>query len=177
MEQKGQMEQAAPYTIITAGADKSANIRLFVAAMMSDLYPKGSYHEHPRDLALFDEVYVRPKDARFFVAEDTAGRIIGTAAVRPYDERFPDMQPMPGSGPVCEIVKFYIHPDNRRSGVGSRLYTAAEQFAREAGYRESYLHTSLFLPGGYPFWQSRGYLERHWESQEVVHMSKRWAAE
>ncbi|MGG4499107.1 GNAT family N-acetyltransferase [Brevibacillus reuszeri] len=56
-----------------------------------------------------------------------------------------------GAGMVCEAAKFHIQPDHRRKGIGSLLYQQAEQFAREAGYRESYLHTSVYLPGGFPF--------------------------
>ncbi|XID93830.1 GNAT family N-acetyltransferase [Paenibacillaceae bacterium WGS1546] len=171
------MEQGLAYRIVPVDQDRSVEIKQFVMAMMSELYPKGSYYENPRDLAFFGDVYLRPTDAQFIVAEDAAGRIVGTSAVRPYDGRFSEVQPMLGSGPICEIVKFYVHPAKRKSGIGSRMYAAAERFAREAGYRESYLHTSLFLPGGYPFWQSRGYLEQYWESEEVVHMTKRLLTE
>ena len=168
------MKQTNNYRILTATADRQAEIKKFVMTMMSGLYPKGSYHEDPHDLAYFDDVYVQPANARFFIAVSADGATIGTASVKPYDRRFPEVESSIGTWPVCEVGKFYIHPSQRRQGVGSRLYRHAEQFAREAGYRESYLHTSLYLPGGYPFWQSRGYIERHWESEQVVHMSKRW---
>jgi GNAT superfamily N-acetyltransferase len=59
-------------------------------------------------------------------------------------------------------------------GIGSRLYAEAEQYAKAAGYCVSYLHTSLYLPGGYTFWQSRGYRERFWETEQLVHMTKSW---
>ncbi|WP_159883286.1 GNAT family N-acetyltransferase [Paenibacillus puerhi] len=168
------MEQRTDYRIIRADLERSAEIKGFVLAMMSALYPIGSYDANPQDLTFFEEVYIRPANACFFLAEDGKGRMLGTAAVRPYDRRFPEVEPFIGNGPVCEIVKFYIHPASRRQGVGGRLYAEAERFAREAGFTESYLHTSLYLPGGYPFWQSRGYGERYWESEQLVHMSKSW---
>lgn len=173
-EEFANMAPSAEVRLLPATADKRDAIKHFVLAMMSSLYPKGAYYENPQDLAFFEDVYVRPDNACFFVAETSDDGIIGTASVRPYDRRFAAVESVIGVGPVCEIVKFYIHPDYRRKGVGSRLYEKAEQFAREAGYTEIYLHTSLYLPGGYPFWQSRGYSERYWESDQVVHMSKRW---
>lgn len=166
------VEEGSSYRVIAVEQDRGAEIKAFVLQMMEELYPKGTYYENPRDLACFYDVYLRPANARFFIVEDNNGGIAGTAAIRPYDGRFADMQPFLGDGPVCEVVKFYVHPARRRQGIGSRLYAAAEQFAREAGYRESYLHTSLFLPGGYDFWKSRDYQERYWESAEVVHMRK-----
>lgn len=168
------MKQRKETLIVSADAARSTEIKDFVLAMMSDLYPRGSYYENPHDLVFFKEVYIQPAHAGFFIAEDMNGCIIGTAAVRMYDRRFPELEPAFGSRSVCEIVKFYIHPDSRRMGIGSQLYVKAEQFAREAGYRESYLHISLYLPGGYPFWQSRGYSECYRESENIVHMSKRW---
>lgn len=168
------MVQETDYRIVPADKDRGAEIKDFVLTQMSGLYPQGTYYENPHDLAFFEDVYIKPANASFFIAEDNNGVIIGTAAVRPYDRRFPEVESAIGSGAVCEIVKFYIHPESRRMGVGTRLYTRAEQFAREAGYAESYLHTSTYLPGGYPFWQSRGYRERYWESEQIVHMSKSW---
>lgn len=154
--------------------DRKKEIAAFVLEVMSGLYPKGSYHENPRDLALFEDTYIRPDNACFWIAEDSAGTIVGTAALRPYDGRFQELTPLLGhEGPVCEMVKFYIHPSHRRAGIGGRLYGLAEDFAVRAGYKESYMHTSLFLPGGYSYWQRNGYKERYWESEQLVHMSKR----
>lgn len=172
--EKGSKEMTAKqqYSIYAAGRGKGPVIKRFVLSQMSQLYPKGFYNEDPPDLAKFDEGYASLSNAVFLVAETASGAIAGTAAVRPYDGRFPEVQPKLGEGPVCEIVKFYVHAEHRRSGLGSRLYEAAEQFAREAGYEESYLHTSMFLPGGHPFWLSRGYNEFWRESEDIVHMIK-----
>ncbi|SDC89933.1 Acetyltransferase (GNAT) family protein [Paenibacillus sp. UNCCL117] len=168
------MEQEKEVCILSAAANKREEIAYFVLSMMSGLYPKGSYDEQPDDLAFFEDVYVRPENACFFIAESRSGGLIGTAAVKPYDRRFPEVESVIGAGLVCEAARFYIHPDYRRKGVGRQLFQKVEQFARRAGYGESYLHTSTYLPGGYPFWLSCGYVERYWESDQIVHMSKRW---
>lgn len=167
------MERERAFRILSAGADKREEIKKFVLSIMSGLYPKGSYYENPHDLAFFEDVYVRPENACFFIAESESKDIIGTASIKPYDRRFPMMEAAIGTERVCEIAKFYIHPNHRRKGVGTQLYQKTEQFAWEAGYKESYLHTSIYLPGGFPFWQSCGYSERYWESDQIVHMSKK----
>jgi len=161
------------YRIREADIDRLDSIRQFVSIVMSSLYPKGAYQENPHDLVFFEQVYVQPAHAGFFIAERSDGELLGTAAVRPYDRRFPELESAMDAGAACEMVKFYIHPDGRRQGIGSRLYERAERFAREAGYDVSYLHTSLYLPGGYPFWRSCGYVDCFRESEQIVHMSKR----
>jgi GNAT superfamily N-acetyltransferase len=168
------LEQGNGIRIQPAVSERREAVRAFVLGMMRDLYPPGSYYENPYDLAFFEDVYLQPANAGFFIAENDAGEIVGTAAVKPYDRRFGEVEPTLGGGPICEIAKVYLRPECRRLGIGSRLYACVEQLAREAGYAEGYLHTSLYLPGGYPFWLSRGYEVRYRESEQIAHLSKRW---
>lgn len=161
------------YRITAAGTERRGDIFEFVLSTMKQLYAPGTYNENPADLAHFDEIYVKPDHACFFLAENEAGRIIGTAAVRPYDGRFPFMEPFFQGPAIGEVTKFYVSQDYRGQGVGSALYAEWEAFARRAGYTDGYLHTELHLPGGYPFWKSRGYEERYWATEQLVHMTKR----
>ena len=139
---------------------------------MGQLYPEGKYYKNPYDLTNFAQVYLDAPNASFYIAEDPEGRIIGTVAIRPYDNRFPSLQPQLDKAEACEMTRLYIDEASRRQGIGSELYERAEAFARDAGYKTSYLHTSSYLPGGLPFWISRSYQELEWETDEVVHMAK-----
>ena len=40
------------------------------------------------------------------------------------------------TSPVAYIEGWYVDPDLRRSGIGRALVQAAEQYARDTGYRE-----------------------------------------
>src|ERR1700678_2021298 len=44
---------------------------------------------------------------------------------------------------VCELVKMYLIPTARGSGLGRRLMDHCLEFARHAGYRQVYLETML----------------------------------
>lgn len=160
------------YQVKLATIDHIEKVTDFVKRMLSRLYQEGRYNPDPEDLARFMEVYIAPADACFFVAEDRLGDIIGSAAVRPYDSRFLYLHELLTEEPVCEMARFYIDDGYRRQGIGKELYAKAEAFAKEAGYKQCYLHTSVYLPGGYPFWISRGYEERFWETDQIVHMGK-----
>lgn len=158
--------------IHVATAERAAEISEFVKRMLAKLYPAGAYNPNPIDLERLEESYGASKKACFYVAENQEGRIVGTAAVRPYDHRFPELREVLTKQPICEMTRFYLDDRYRRRGIGGALYEKVEAFARQAGYQESYLHTSVYLPGGYPFWASRGYEERYWETDQIVHMSK-----
>jgi GNAT superfamily N-acetyltransferase len=160
------------YPIKQATADHIEKITDFVKQMLKKLYSEGQYNPDPVDLARFIDVYIAPANACFYVAENRYGQIIGTAAVRRYDDRFPYLRELLTEEPVCEMARFYIDDGYRRKGIGGELYAQAEAFASQAGYKQCYLHTSLYLPGGFPFWTSRGYEELHWETDQIVHMGK-----
>lgn len=160
------------FRVRPASAHEAEAVAAFVLPTMAKLYPPGAYNPNPVDLRRFEETYVVPNDAALFIAADADDRIIGTAAVRPYDRRFPFMNEQLGSASACEMTKVYIDERCRRQGVGTALYRLAEHYARQAGYAISYLHTSVHLPGGLPFWLSRGYEPRYEETGKIVHMAK-----
>lgn len=166
------MKKTVPCRIARAAAGERDAVAEFVLRQMAKLYPPGAYNHDPEDLKRFGSCYIDKEEACFLVARDDSGFIVGTAAVRPYNRRFAFLEGLLPDGEVCEITKVYIGEDRRKQGIGSALYREAEAFARQAGYRVSYLHTSLFLPGGYPFWLSRGYAVKYRESEAVVHMAK-----
>ncbi|HEV2071700.1 MAG TPA: GNAT family N-acetyltransferase [Acidimicrobiales bacterium] len=67
----------------------------------------------------------------FFVAENTSGRVLGFANVRPSEENL-------GSG-EGELQALYVHPDFWRQGVGSELMRAGLQLLRSEGKVEAVL--------------------------------------
>lgn len=160
------------YHLKRAGEDDREKVTDFVLQMLVKLYPEGQFNPDPADLARFRDVYLMPDRACFYIAENRWGQIIGTAAVRPYDERFPFLGKRLTGDSTCEMVRFYVDEHWRRKGIGGALYTQVEAFASQAGYKECYLHTSLHLPGGFPFWTSKGYEKLYWETDQLVHMRK-----
>jgi putative acetyltransferase len=67
----------------------------------------------------------------YFVAEIN-NRIVGGAGIYPSDGLPPD---------VCELVKMYLLPIARGSGLGRDLINKCLDFAKSAGYKQVYLET------------------------------------
>jgi len=161
------------YTIRIAAGDQKARIASFVKRQQRTLYPEGTYDPDPDDLRRFEETYCASPRARFFLATDEAGDIAGTGAIRPYNGRFPFLAESVVGETAFELVRFYIDEPYRRRGIGAALFAEAEHFAVANGYTLGVLHTSVYLPGAYPFWKSRGYEDSLWENEQIVHMRKR----
>ncbi|MCD8739357.1 GNAT family N-acetyltransferase [Mucilaginibacter roseus] len=57
----------------------------------------------------------------------------------------------------CELVKFYVAPNVRGSGIGAALFDKACDFARSAGYTHIYLETLPELLTGLAFYEKKGF--------------------
>jgi GNAT superfamily N-acetyltransferase len=88
----------------------------------------------------------RLAEAQGFVAERD-GRLVGTVAVRgpkPPGEAYiadppPPLYTTPGTAILAQLA---VHPDCRGEGLGERLMTAAEAWARDQGFVQLALDTA-----------------------------------
>jgi GNAT superfamily N-acetyltransferase len=125
----------------------------FVLNARAELFPKLSATGIPDDLARFAEVYLRGA-GRFLIAR-YEGQIVASIGYLPYDRRFPHL-PYPDLK-VVEIVRLFVLPSQRRSGLAGALYRSIKDLAFADGVEVIYLHTHPFLPGAIEFWQRQGF--------------------
>lgn len=70
--------------------------------------------------------------ARYFVAEDDSGKIVGGGGIFPTDGLPED---------TCELVKMYLLPEARGIGLGRKIIELCMQTAKEFGFSKVYLET------------------------------------
>lgn len=146
----------------------------FVSQMIKEVYGREIDPVWDRDLLNFEEFYLFTQGNAFLAAFNENGKIVGTLAVRRYDGRIKALEGFYDLKVTAELVKCYVDRKYRRKGIGSLLVREAEKFCRGAGYKVIYLHTHMYLPGAYEFWQSQGFKLRLYEggSQQTAHMEK-----
>lgn len=125
----------------------------FVLRARAELFPKLSLTGLPNDLAHFEQVYLEGA-GRFLRVRD-AGRIVAAIGYLPYDHRFKQLDYH--GLKVVEVVRLFVLPEYRRSGLAGRLYQALRALAAQEGVEVMYLHTHPFLPGAIDFWQRQGF--------------------
>ncbi len=59
--------------------------------------------------------------------------------------------------PICRIGTIAVSADQRRRGIGRKLMTAAEDWAREQGAREIHLAVMDFNKDAQSFYEAQGY--------------------
>ena len=109
----------------------------------------------PADLQDFESYYLHP-NGRMLAALDDTGRLLGAIAYRKYDRRFPHLQ-FEENKNIVEIVRLYVLPDARRSGLATQLFRTLQCEASERSCEILYLHTHPFLDGAIEFWKAHGF--------------------
>lgn len=124
----------------------------------------------PEDMCTFDQTYCEGPGC-FLIGEDSAGTLSGCIGWRAYDHRFPSLDYHGQS--IVEVVRLFVAPSSRRSGLGSALFCALRAEAQKAGIEVLYLHTHPFLPGAIQFWERQGFRTRMIDEDPVwqtIHM-------
>jgi GNAT superfamily N-acetyltransferase len=145
--------------ITRARLDQIPLIVEFTKSARKAMFPMLSAASHDelaaRELAgNFQAAYLDSEDGCFLTVQ-VSGCLIATIGFLAYDQRFPFLDI--GSGPTVEVVRLYVHPSYRRSGIASLLFKALKQHASQAGIQTLYLHTHPFLLGAIEFWQRHGF--------------------
>ncbi|UQY34212.1 GNAT family N-acetyltransferase [Pseudomonas fulva] len=147
----------------------------FVMAARAETFPMLDSSVLPDDLRRFVETYVQGEAGAFWLAR-CAGEIVAAVGYLPYDHRFAQLD-YQGVRTV-EIVRLFVAPASRRSGVAARLCNVLRVHALGEGVEVLYLHTHPFLPGAIRFWEKQGFTVTDVENDPVwqtTHMQCRLA--
>ncbi|EOA92028.1 hypothetical protein ACJQWK_04190 [Exserohilum turcicum] len=101
--------------------------------------------------------------------ETEQDNIIATIGYVPYNHRFPHLAyTHSDTQRTVEVVRLYVMPAYRRSGLASALVRQLKQCAANDGVHRLYLHTHPFLPGAITFWEKQGFGVRDREDHDEV---------
>ncbi|MGG0719910.1 GNAT family N-acetyltransferase [Robertmurraya massiliosenegalensis] len=170
------METKAKIAIREVKKEEIPQVINFVQRVFQEVFPFPLSDTSKNQLLKMEEIYVNQDHAYFAAAFAEDEQILGTIAVHPYDDRISVMKSRYDLQSTCEITKCYIDRNHRRLGIGTMLWDHAYQFCQQKGnYQTLYLHTHKFLPGGFPFWLSKGFsvVIDEKDALETIHMEKK----
>ena len=153
-----------------ATRDEIPAIVKFTKIARTSMFPMIDASSHNKqagkELATFQQTYLDQPEGAFLVAH-VDGVLVATIAYVPYDGRFPYLQL--GRERTVEVVRLYVDPKFRRTGLASRLFAALASTAAREGIEQLYLHTHPFLPGAISFWRKHGFSIIHVDQDPVWH--------
>jgi putative acetyltransferase len=114
--------------IIPSDDPKLASVIRNTLAEFGANHPGTVYYDASTD-ALYS--LFRKERSAYFVAEQN-GEVVGGGGIYPTDG-LPD--------DTCELVKMYLLPQGRGTGLGRTLIEKSLSFANDAGYKKIYLET------------------------------------
>lgn len=127
----------------------------YVIEFRRQLFPMLDANKLPKDLLNFKTVYLNSQAGTFLQAKDRNGKLIGVIGMLAYDYRFPHLDI--DQRKTVEVARLFVAPSYRRSGLGTALFNALTDIAKEKGIQRLYLHTHPFLTGAYEFWGKQGF--------------------
>lgn len=83
--------------------------------------------------------------------DNSSDTLIGTITIRP------KILSHRSEYETCELKRFYVAQNYRKKGIGRLLYTAAEHFAREKGYKFIWLTSSRNFNEAKKFYTFNGF--------------------
>lgn len=107
-------------------------------------HPGTVYYDATTD-SLFELFQV--KNAVYFIAENDDS-VLGGGGIFP-SEGLP--------GDTCELVKMYLVPEARGTGLGSKLIEKCLQFAKDSGFKKVYLETMPELKNALKVYERFGF--------------------
>ena len=151
------------------------DVQEFLFKMIKKEFDYDYVPEWHYDIINLEEYYINPERNNFFVAYYETGDIIATIGIRSYDKDFPEFRHLYSKDKTSSIWRLFVDERCRRCGLASKMFSIAENFAKEVGYEDIYLHTHKTLPGALKFWTKMGFvvsLDSN-DELETVHMDKR----
>lgn len=152
------MTAVAPFKIRPATDQDGDGIAAIILAAF-DEHP-GCIFDRTAEFPELDQVstYFSEQGGRFWVAENTDGRIVGSCG----------FLPAPGNG--VELHKVYLDQSARGSGLARDLLELAEKTAQEQGAGQVILWTDTRFLSGQRFYEKNGY-SRQPETRQLDDLS------
>jgi|SRR5690606_5120990 len=141
--------------ILPVGRKDQDEVIAYVLKTREQLFPMLNHKVIPRDLQEFSATYVETDLGVFLQARTGQGKLIATIGMMAYDNRFPYFSFT--ATKIVEVVKLFIEPAYRRSGLATRLVHELKKMGQKQGVELLYLHTHPFLTGAYEFWLKQGF--------------------
>ena len=154
-------------------AREISEVKDFLYAQILKEYGIGPTPKFHYDIEGMAEYYIEPQENNFFIAFD-GEKIVATGAIRAYDVDYELFKDIYSKEDTASIWRLMVDKEYRRHGLARQIVGLMEEFAKNAGYNQIYLHTHRYLDAGLPFWKSLGYeitIEED-DYDETTHMVK-----
>jgi len=151
-------------------------VKNFLFEIINDEFGYGYVPEYHNDITNMEDHYIKSDKSIFLLAFlKNTDILIGTIGIRAYDKDYNIFKGIYNAENTASIWRAFIDKRWRRNGVGSKLISTAEEFCKNKGYKNIYLHTQKIVEGSLEFWLSKGYkITRDMKNElGTVHMEKK----
>ena len=156
-------------------ANQIKDVKTFLFKQIKNEFGYDYVPQWHQDIVNLEKYYINPKKNNFFIAYNQNNKIIATIGIRAYDKDFEEFKDIYSKKSTASIWRLFVDTRYRRCGLASKMFSVAENFANEVGFKGIYLHTHKTLPGALEFWMKMGFiivLDGD-DNLQTVHMDKK----
>lgn len=146
-------------------------VTVYLKRIMKELFDCEINRDYHNDIIHMSDFYVKNDDHILIGAYNEKNEVVGTIAAKTFIDRFEELDGRYKDLRTVEVGRCYIETKLRRQGIGSILLDELKVFCQERSYEKIYLHTHRHLPGGFDFWDKKGFeIICEDSSNDIVHM-------
>jgi len=114
-----------------------------------------SYHYDIKNLYKY---YIEPPENNFYIVIDKeSNKLIGTSGIRSYDKNYNLNNRKYNKNDTATLYRLFVEKDYRHNKIATQMINIIENFCKNKGYKEIYLHTQKNSYGALPFWLKQNY--------------------
>ncbi|XP_036986789.2 N-acetyltransferase 8 [Artibeus jamaicensis] len=138
-----------------------AGLTLLAALRFLAKYPWTEYVSHTlrTDMSDISKTYLSGPGSCFWVAE-SEGQVVGTVGALPVEEPTPQKRQL-------QLFRLSVSSEHRGQGIAKALVRTLLQFARDQGYSEVVLNTTMLQESAIALYQSMGFRKTGQDSSEI----------
>ena len=151
------------------------NVETFLFRMIKESYGLDYVPEYHYDIKNLIGYYIRPLKNNFYICIDKDNdKIIGSSGIRGYDKNYNIKDRFYDKEKTASLYRIFVDKEYRHNGIATKLLKIVENFCKNSGYHEIYLHTQKDSYGALPFWINQNYniVYNTFDEFGTIHMEK-----
>lgn len=137
---------------------KQYHVENFIFKMIKENYGLDYVPEYHYDVKNLYEYYIKPLKNNFYISIDkNKDKIIGTSGIRSYDKDYKIGNRTYTKDTTASLYRIFVEKEYRHKKIASKMLEKIEDFCKDSGYDEIYLHTQKDSYGALAFWLNKKY--------------------
>lgn len=151
------------------------DVENFLFRMIKESYNLDYVPKYHYDIKNLSKYYIQPLKNNFYICVDKDNdKLIGSSGIRGYDKSYDIKNRTYNEEKTASLYRLFVDKEYRHNKIATKMLQKVENFCKNKGYNEIYLHTQKDSYGALPFWLNQNYdiVHNTFDALGTIHMEK-----